>query len=389
MIPFPKSSYIKLTPSFLHLHSSLLIRRKTYMNQKYLLTLPLCSLLLLGAGPQQASGVPLTSINISTYTVAHKNALDYFVISAVKKDTPTTFLYCFSTSSISNISIDIYYVDTKSSTETLILSDSVRKSQELKGTLSYIEPNPESYYTNNNWGGPLFKVVFTYGKQTLEKRYMAKYASASYHYQNLENKEEMLVSDSSILIEASNHSAGYTNESFKFAISSDEIDLSGDNSMAFDFSYLELKKNAINGISFPSYNSSMALADMHGHFLDEVKSQGVVYFPGSYSLKSSFLRFNHTPTYYIDPNTRIIYKNNIPGRILTKKLYFPINAYAIKESSEYKDFPSYLISSSTFGFSKTEIKSMIGIYISNTSLIGACYSSGYCITSTDSRSDID
>ena len=357
--------------------------------RKYLFALPLCALLLLGASKGKIDTSPLTEIDVSTFRPNYSNNVDYFVISAVKKDTPTSFIYCFSTSSLSSLEIDLYFVDTKSEVEQLIHTSNVSRGRILRGSFTYLETNNESYYSNNDWGGPSFKAVFKYGTNTITKTYKARYSLKTYNYATLDDKEATLVSDDSIMVASYMRGTAYLSESFKFAIISDEIDLTGDNSLGLDFSYLELLNCPITGVSFPTYNSSMTLVDMHGHFRDDVKEHGGVPYPGEFVLDGNYLKYDHTPTYYIDPVTRIIYKDNAVGRLLTKRVYYPLGAYQTKMASEYKDFPGYLITTASFGFSKVSISAVLSIYISSDNLIGACYSSGYCITSTESRSDIE
>ena len=359
------------------------------MKQKHLLVLPLCSILLLGAAPISKETTPLTSINIGTYRPNYRNDVDYFVVSAVRKDTPTLFYFCFSTSSKYNIVVNVYYVDPVSNGETLVFTKSNMIGTTLIGSFSYMEEHDESYYSSNSWGGPKFRAEFLFNRNTVQKILRPKFASARYTYLSLEDKSQVMTSDESILLIAYSYPMGYVSESFKFALPSDEIDLTGDNSLSFDFPYLEMENRPIRGVSLPSFNGSYVVVDMHGHFRDEIKRQDAVYFDGNYEIKDGYVRFNHTPTYYIDPKTRVLYPNNAAGRLLIRKLYYPINAHQIIENSQYKDFPGYLATTGLLGFSKVNIGALLSVYISDANILGPCYSSGYCITSTDSRSDIE
>lgn len=358
-------------------------------NNKIISVLPLCTILLCSFvvdNFEGGSGTP--SGGVSSKKFNYKDDVDLMVIppSLINYNSPISFRVSFQ--NYTPKSVSLYHINPLNNEREVLFSERIMNS--LEKEISYSEIYSKYQYSKSIDKAPTFIVEglnLSDSCLLFSRTFKAEYynnASAS----NL-NGSSVYESTAKILYHTYKDGTKYLSEKFTFKESDNDyyyLELDADNCLKFNypmFKYTPIDSN----YSYPN-----PIDNVEGMYIDvanlfpNISENKLVYYYGNlYKDENSYFCFEPSTRFYIDPLTKVLYKQYDDGRMLTKNFYFPKESKSKVESID--NFENLFYISCHFGLSKTYLTFAYRLVLSDSNLIGSCADSEYCIEEKDVEPD--
>ncbi len=259
-------------------------------------------------------------------------------------------------------------------------------------TFTFNENYTLSDYQKIGLDGPRFKFLIKDGKNELVSKI---FDTKSINYEDIVHYD---VGDSSLIRSEKNifyydgkrDYKSFLNEVFTFSeyVKAKEYDFNYQNSIDISSSLLESKLNYRQRnvrLDFESRNCYITMNDVNNYFpYLHVSNEDptVVVFGEIYNLKSG-VGFRINDNLFIDPTTRITYREKKRGLVRTNMLYFPLGVKRASNAEGNK----FTLTLGKCGFSKSALHIDFNIGNFSNTLIGDCATSSFCVTSYPSNPD--